>query len=80
MTTPTTPTAPTHYTICAHTQGFRRAGRVWGATPEIVAAADLSKAQLAALSADPEIVISAAEAPVELKKSKKPTKNSDTTQ
>lgn len=43
--------------ISARTDGFRRAGRPWGRTPEVVPVSKLTKAQLSALKADPEIFV-----------------------
>ena len=46
-----------HFAISAHRDGFRRAGRAWNRQATVVAAADLTAGQLAALHADPNIAV-----------------------
>jgi hypothetical protein len=47
--------SPTAYRISSKTEGFRRAGRAWSQTPQVVAAAELSEKMLDALDDDPMI-------------------------
>lgn len=49
--------APTAFVISSQVAGFRRAGRAWSTAPETVPADELSAAQIAALRADPMLVV-----------------------
>ena len=51
-------------TIAAHREGFRRAGRAWSKAPVTVPAADFTKEQIAALRADPNLVVTDGPPPV----------------
>ena len=55
--------APGYIAVTARRAGFRRAGREWPATPTVVATADFSADQLAALQADPNLVVVPSEGP-----------------
>ena len=46
-----------HYAISAARDGFRRAGRAWSREATVVAAGDLTEAQVRMLRADPNITI-----------------------
>lgn len=46
-----------HFAISAHRDGFRRAGRAWNRKAAIVAADDLTEAQMKMLRSDPNITI-----------------------
>lgn len=39
------------------TEGFRRAGRAWGKAPTVVPVSELTKEQIAALKAEPNLVV-----------------------
>lgn len=52
-----------HFRISAKTEGFRRAGRAWSAAGEVVARADFTDEEWAALEAESEIVIVPADPP-----------------
>lgn len=45
----------THLSIRAASEGFRRAGRAWGRTAEVVPRGELTDEQVAQLEADPNI-------------------------
>lgn len=49
--------SPTAYLISSRKEGFRRAGRAWSQTPELIAAAELSEEMLDALFDEPMIRI-----------------------
>lgn len=55
---PDTPSAA--YLVKAKANGYRRAGRAWTTDEQMVAADDLTEAQLEQLLADPEITVTAA--------------------
>ena len=46
-----------YFAISASRDGFRRAGRAWGRQAKVVAAGDLTDAQLQMLRADPNITV-----------------------
>lgn len=52
-----------HYAISASRDGFRRAGRAWTRAATVVAADDITEAQLEQLRADPNITVTETAAP-----------------
>ncbi|MBO3701057.1 MAG: hypothetical protein J5W83_00750 [Candidatus Accumulibacter sp.] len=48
---------PTAFAISSRVEGFRRAGRAWSKAPETVPADVLSDEQLAAMQAEPMLVV-----------------------
>ncbi|EGJ49044.1 HI1506-related protein [Desulfocurvibacter africanus] len=53
--------------VVAKRNGFRRAGRAWSASGEVVPLSELTKEQLDALCAEPNLVVQFTEIPVETK-------------